>query len=80
MPSCDMRGCRLRGYQDINFGGGPPQGLTGHLSFQMALTIAVFPGPEGRLGLRMAVTPDMFVRLKASKVLGLLPHSAFAAC
>ena len=59
---------------------GPPQGLCGHFGVQMVRCIAVFPGLGDRLGLRMAVTSGMLVRLKASRVLSLMPHSRFAAC
>ena len=66
--------CRLKGYKDIDFGAGPPQGMTGTLGIQRVRWMAAFPASEGT-GLRMAVTPAMLARLKATPVLHLLPHS-----
>ena len=69
---------RLNGYKDIDFGQGPPQGLTGFLGIQQVQVVAAFPAPTG-VGLRMAVTPDMLKHLEASPVLALLPHSGVMA-
>ena len=67
--------CRLRGYQDINFGSGPAQGPTGvsHVQ-QVAFTsvISVFEGTA----LRLVLSPEHLARLKQSPVLSLLPHSS----
>ena len=68
--------CRLRGYNDIDFGHGPPQGLTGVICVHWMRVVAVLPTPDGP-ALRMAVSPAMLARLKASAVFRLLGHSHF---
>ena len=44
------------------------------LGINQVQTVAAFPAPNG-VGLRIAVTPGMLARLKASPVLALLPLS-----
>ena len=51
--------------------------MSGHINIQRARCMAVFQGPDNQLALRMAVSPGMHARLRASKALSLLPHSAF---